>query len=113
MDTEQITTKSTCENCKRLEDQLLKTEESSANQYQKVQRLQTQLEICKEALEFYANEYNYAVEIEPLLRTKIKTKIRDDNETWGYQASPEDKNVLVVCAGKRARECLEKLKGSE
>lgn len=47
----EVIPESKCTNCETLEDQLYKTEESSANQYQKVQRLKAQVAVCKEALE--------------------------------------------------------------
>ena len=58
----------------------------------------------REALEFYADERCWITTAGNERRTIVKND--NDCESFGYQASPESKHIVVIVAGRLARQAL-------
>lgn len=68
--------------------------------------------VLVEALEFYGDEKSWVVSSENEYSKVKRTIIKKENdcESFGYQASPEDKNIVVTIAGNLARQALKEFK---
>lgn len=64
-------------------------------------------EIMKEALEFYANEFNWATHKEDDL-CRLDLTIKDDANSYG-ELNDDNISVLVKVGGRRAQEALKKI----
>ncbi len=62
-----------------------------------------------DALEYYANDKNWYLHKDAVTGAEVRRSIElGDTESFGYQESPEAKNILQVFAGKHAKEALAK-----
>lgn len=81
---------------------------------QKCFDLELRLALAEEALGFYADEKNWYLEIDPTTHSEFRKTIDlKDTDHFGYQASPESKNILQVIAGKTARDYFDSVKKEE
>jgi hypothetical protein len=75
------------------------------------EELKQKLEVAKRALEFYGDERSWITtnenEFSKVKRTLVKKE--EDIESFGYQSSPEDKNIVITIAGNLARQALKEI----
>ncbi|MGL4335389.1 MAG: hypothetical protein ACRCST_00740 [Turicibacter sp.] len=76
--------------------------------------MEKQVEELVEALEFYANDENWLFYKNPETGSEIRRSIcLEDTESFGFQSSPHDKNILQVFSGKHAKQALAKFRGEK
>lgn len=81
--------------------------ESAQAEYQKI------IDPLVDALEFYANPNSWYLHKDKETGAEVRRSIvYDDTESFGFQSSPESKNILQVFAGKTAKEAIENYKKS-
>lgn len=69
------------------------------------QKLKAQLEKAEAVISFYGDENSWYLHKDPETGAEVRRSIEFfDTETFGFQDTPESRNILKVFGGKRARE---------
>lgn len=73
--------------------------------YSDYEKLKAQLEKAEAVISFYGDENSWYLQKDPVTGSEIRRSIEFfDTESFGFQDTPESRNILKVFGGKRARE---------
>lgn len=74
-------------------------------EYSDYEKLKAQLEKAEAVISFYGDENSWYLQKDPVTGSEIRRSIAFfDTESFGFQDTPESRNILKVFGGKRARE---------